>query len=83
VAELGNAGLPAAIEWRGRQLPVTPLAGPERIEPEWWHDDPAWRTGTRDYWWMRTACGQHLWLFRAEGGSCRALSRWFLHGLGG
>ena len=83
VAELADAGLPASIDWHGRRLPVTPLAGPERIEPEWWHDDPVWRDGARDYWWMRTACGQRLWLFRAGDGSCRTRSRWFLHGLGG
>jgi protein ImuB len=83
VAELGNAMLPATIDWRGRQFFVTPLAGPERIEPEWWHDDPAWRDGARDYWWMRTACGQHFWVFRARGGFCGSRNRWFLHGLGG
>jgi protein ImuB len=83
VAKLIDAALPKTIDWRGQRLPVTPLAGPERIEPEWWHDDPAWRSGARDYWWMRSACGQHFWLFRVGEGSCRARSRWFLHGLGG
>ena len=83
VAELGDAALPMTIDWRGRRLRVTPLAGPERTEPEWWHDDPAWRMGARDYWWMRTTDGQHLWLFRIEGGACRMRSMWFLHGLGG
>ncbi len=24
--------------------------GPERIAPEWWLDDPNWRSGVRDYW---------------------------------
>lgn len=98
VAERDDAAPPSAIDWRGRRLSVTPLAGPERIEPEWWHDDPAWRDGARDYWWMRSACGLQLWLFRtwheawgeacgardeAWGEACGARSRWFLHGLGG
>ena len=88
VAERDDAVPPAAIDWRGRHLSVTPLAGPERIEPEWWHDDPAWRSGARDYWWMRSTCGMQLWLFRtwdcgARDIACGARSRWFLHGLGG
>jgi protein ImuB len=83
VAESAESGLPSAIKWRGRRLSVTPLAGPERIEPEWWHDDPAWRTGARDYWWVRSACGLQLWLFRTRDEACGARSRWFLHGLGG
>ena len=36
---------PAAIHFRGKLLALVPLGGPERIEPEWWHDDPAWRFG--------------------------------------
>jgi protein ImuB len=83
VAESADTGLPSSIKLRGRHLSVTPLAGPERIEPEWWHDDPAWRSGARDYWWMRSACGLQLWLFRTADASCGARSCWFLHGLGG
>ena len=73
--------LPSAIRWQGRVLELEPLSGPERIEPEWWHDDPAWRSGARDYWWARTAGGEHLWLFHIDavpGGGA-----WFVHGLGG
>jgi protein ImuB len=83
VAESAESGLPSVIKWRGRYLGVTPLAGPERIEPEWWHDDPAWRSGARDYWWMRSACGLQLWLFRIGDAACGTRSFWFLHGLGG
>ena len=83
VAEWVDAIPPASIDWRGRHLSVTPLAGPERIEPEWWHDDPAWRDGARDYWWMLSACGLQLWLFRIGDAACGARSRWFLHGVGG
>ena len=83
VAERDDSVPPLAIDWRGRHLSLTPLAGPERIEPEWWHDDPAWRSGARDYWWMRSACGLQLWMFRTWDEACGARSRWFLHGLGG
>lgn len=37
--------------------------GPERIAPEWWFDDPAWRNGLRDYWRVETDQGRRLWLF--------------------
>jgi protein ImuB len=37
--------------------------GPERITPEWWFDDPGWRSGVRDYWRVETAQGARLWMF--------------------
>ena len=37
--------------------------GPERIAPEWWLPDDAWRTGLRDYWKVETTQGRRLWLF--------------------
>lgn len=72
---------PSTIRRQGRFMALTPLAGPERIEPEWWHDDPAWRSGVRDYWWVRADDGAHLWLFRTGGQGPHGA--WFLHGLGG
>jgi protein ImuB len=52
--------------------------GPERIGPEWWLDDPDWRTGLRDYWQITTKSGERLWLYFAHGG---ALSPgWFCQG---
>lgn len=41
---------PARFRWRGRRWRRLQAAGPERIAPEWWLDDPAWRDGVRDYW---------------------------------
>lgn len=54
---------PARFRWR--RMPFTTLRaiGPERIAPEWWFDDPAWRTGLRDYWRIETQEGPRLWLF--------------------
>lgn len=72
---------PASILWKRRTLALTPLSGPERIEPEWWHDDPAWRSGARDYWWVEAEDGERLWLFRAGGPGARGT--WFVHGLAG
>jgi len=55
---------PRHLRWRGMALEVARAEGPERIAPEWWFDDPAWRSGLRDYWRVETACGRRLWLFQ-------------------
>lgn len=52
--------------------------GAERLAPEWWWDDPNWRSGPRDYWQVATCEGPRLWLF------CTVAARqpgWFLHGV--
>lgn len=69
---------PDLFHWRGRVHEMAGALGPERIAPEWWLDDPEWRTGLRDYWQIVTTRGERLWLFRAHGA---ALSGgWFCHG---
>ncbi|MGI9481971.1 MAG: Y-family DNA polymerase [Hyphomicrobiales bacterium] len=71
---------PAIGEMRlwGNKRCVRMMAGPERITPEWWHDDAAWRGGARDYWWVEDkTSNQRLWIYREEN-----TERWFLHGLG-
>jgi protein ImuB len=71
-------GLPALFRWRRQEFRVTHARGPERIAPEWWLDDPEWRSGTRDYWVVSTDSGARLWLFFAHGA---ALSPgWFCQG---
>ena len=70
--------LPTDFRWRRRVLITASAIGPERIAPEWWLDDPQWRSGLRDYWRLETQTGERLWLFYAHGG---ALSPgWFCHG---
>lgn len=54
---------PAGFSWQGQVLTTLRAAGPERIAPEWWLDDPDWRTGLRDYWRIQTHQGPRLWLF--------------------
>jgi protein ImuB len=54
---------PARFRWRRMALRVGRARGPERIAPEWWLDDPAWRSGIRDYWKVDTCEGRRLWLF--------------------
>ncbi|MFD0858796.1 Y-family DNA polymerase [Roseovarius aquimarinus] len=69
---------PATFRWRGQDHALAGATGPERIAPEWWLDDPEWRSGVRDYWDVVTAGGARLWLFYAHGA---ALSPgWFCHG---
>jgi len=70
---------PTAFRWRGSAYTTDHAIGPERIAPEWWWDDPNWRSGVRDYWRVQTAEGRRLWLFHAKGGEMRG--GWFAHGL--
>lgn len=54
---------PARFRWRRMGFTTLRAQGPERIAPEWWFDDPAWRSGLRDYWRIETQEGPRLWLF--------------------
>lgn len=69
---------PARFRWRRRELVTRFAVGPERIAPEWWLDDPEWRSGPRDYWRVETDGGERLWLFFAHGGDVSG--GWFCHG---
>lgn len=69
---------PETFRWRGQELKVQSASGPERIAPEWWLDDPDWRSGVRDYWRVETDQGARLWLFYAHGAGLS--SGWFAHG---
>lgn len=69
---------PQTFRWRGRTLELGYARGPERIAPQWWFDDPQWRSGVRDYWVALVKGGERLWLFYAHGGTMS--SGWFCHG---
>lgn len=69
---------PASFRWRRRNLVTTSATGPERIAPEWWLDEPEWRSGTRDYWRIEVATGERLWLYYAHGGAVSG--GWFCQG---
>lgn len=73
-----GAVLPETFRWRRRDFTVAAATGPERIAPEWWLDDPAWRSGPRDYWRVDTATGERLWLYHAHGGEVSG--GWFCQG---
>lgn len=70
--------MPQVFRWRGQTLERVRAIGPERLAPEWWLEDPNWRSGTRDYWVTDTTDGQRLWLFYAHGGGMS--SGWFCQG---
>ncbi len=74
--------VPPAFAWRGRRLRTRSATGPERIAPEWWLDDPDWRSGVRDYWRVTTEDGATLWLYYAHGaaGGGTTFAGWFAHG---
>jgi protein ImuB len=70
---------PAQFRWRRRRFDLRFAVGPERLLPEWWLDDPEWRSGARDYWRIEVAGGERLWLFYAHGGEVSG--GWFCQGL--
>lgn len=71
--------LPARFRWRRRAFGLRMAAGPERLQAEWWLEDPDWRSGTRDYWRVETDSGERLWLFYGQGGS--VTDRWYCEGV--
>jgi len=70
--------LPPRFCWRRQDCVVARALGPERIAPEWWLDNPEWRSGVRDYWRVELAGGTRLWLFHAHGGAISG--GWFCQG---
>lgn len=63
------------FEYKGEKQQIIGKTGPERISPEWWWDDPLWKEGARDYWWLFSQTGRQFWVF------VTAQKRYFLHGL--
>ncbi|MBN8632229.1 MAG: DNA polymerase Y family protein, partial [Rhodobacterales bacterium] len=75
----GTPDLPARFRWRRRVFTVRMAAGPERLQPEWWFEDPDWRSGTRDYWRIEAEGGERLWLFYGRGGA--VTDQWYCEGV--
>ncbi|WP_373236831.1 Y-family DNA polymerase [Cohaesibacter celericrescens] len=76
----GRREPPAHFRWRRMALSIERARGPERIAPEWWWEDAAWRTGLRDYWWVETRQGRRLWLFHTPQNRLSHFSSWFVQG---
>lgn len=75
----GVPDLPTRFRWRRRAFRLRMAAGPERLQPEWWLEDPDWRGGTRDYWRVETEGGERLWLFFGRGGA--VTDQWYCEGV--
>ncbi|MCF6232344.1 MAG: DNA polymerase Y family protein [Rhodobacteraceae bacterium] len=73
-----NPMVPAGFRWRRQSWDLALATGPERIAPEWWLDDPNWRSGVRDYWVVTTLQGERLWLYYGHGGTMSP--GWFCQG---
>jgi protein ImuB len=71
---------PALLRFGGEAHRVARADGPERIEPEWWRDDPA--GPCRDYYRVELASGARLWVCRVGLVTPpeRPAARWVLHG---
>jgi len=74
-------GPPLHFRWRRALYRVARAEGPERIAPEWWHEDAD--APVRDYFRVEDADGRRYWLYRQGlyGASQKAVPRWFMHGL--
>ncbi len=70
---------PARFRWRRRDFVLRMALGPERLMPEWWLEDPDWRSGARDYWRVEVEGGEKLWLFYGRGGA--VTDGWYCEGL--
>ncbi|AXC48356.1 DNA polymerase Y family protein [Paracoccus suum] len=72
---------PDRFRWRRMGFTTLRATGPERITPEWWFDDPAWRSGLRDYWRIETNEGPRLWLFATPQADATAgHPNWYVQG---
>nr|WP_250157475.1 DNA polymerase Y family protein [Tianweitania aestuarii] len=54
-------GPPAHFRWRRMHHRIVRAEGPERMIPEWWHDE---KGETRDYFRVEDGEGHRYWLFR-------------------
>lgn len=71
--------VPTTFRWRRRTFTLRMAAGPERLQPEWWLEDPDWRSGARDYWRVEATGGERLWLFYGRGGA--VMDGWYCEGV--
>lgn len=76
-----DAMTPETFSLHGRSHQIHHRQGPERIAPEWWWDDPAWRSGPRDYWRIADDDGRLLWVYRTANAPPKPGVSWYLHGV--
>lgn len=82
---------PVLFRWRRHTHRIVRAEGPERLAPEWWHDQTSSPSPqTRDYYRVEDADGQRFWLYReglydesAPQSDNSGTPRWYLHGFFG
>lgn len=70
-----STSFPPKFTWRRMTFRTARAIGPERIAPEWWQDNDAWKSGVRDYWRVATHDGRRLWMFFTPKNPA-----WYVHG---
>jgi protein ImuB len=68
---------PLRFRWQGALHQVVRADGPERIAPEWWHEE----ADERDYYRVEDSGGLRFWLFRKGHYGAAEPPRWYLHGV--
>lgn len=68
----GSANMPREFLWDGQQQIVANVVGPERIQTQWWQDQPI----HRDYFHLRSAAGSEFWIYQDL-----TTMNWFVHGI--
>ena len=68
---------PLRFRWQGALHQVVRADGPERIAPEWWHEE----ADERDYYRVEDAQGLRFWLYRLGHYGQAEPPRWYLHGV--
>ncbi|CDZ42385.1 Protein ImuB [Neorhizobium galegae bv. officinalis] len=73
-------GPPQRFRWRRIVHKVVRAEGPERISPEWWHDEED--AEERDYFRLESEAGRRFWIFR-EGHyvAGETAPTWRVHGI--
>jgi protein ImuB len=71
-------GAPRQLRLRGKIHQVAWADGPERIEPEWWHDTPD--EAARDYFRVGLESGARVWVYQCAAPEADQPALWFLHG---
>ena len=73
-------GPPRRFRWRRIVHAVIRAEGPERISPEWWHDEED--VEERDYFRLESEAGRRFWVFRAgHYVAGKAAPTWRVHGI--
>lgn len=72
VAEKGVSPLETPFRWNATEYVTAGVTGPNRIQTDWWNDDPV----HRDYYQVTTQSGSTFWIYLDLNNDS-----WYLHGV--